>query len=154
MKHPDRTSSLFWLVVGIGITFGSLKYGFGTFLSPGAGFITFFAGSILCLLSVFLLIVSLKNRDSDSGFEIRWKGLEGGKVILVMALLGGYALVLQWLGFLITTFLLLLSLFRIKGTYSLGKVVGMSLLISIGTYLVFSVWLRVQLPKGILERVL
>lgn len=154
MKHPDRTSSLFWLVVGMGVTFGSLKVGFGTFLSPGAGFITFFAGSMLCFLSLFLLIVSLRNRDSDNGFEIRWKGLEGGKVIFVMALLGGYALLLQWLGFLITTFLLLLFLFRVKGTYSLRKVIGMSLLISIGTYLVFQVWLRVQLPKGILERVL
>jgi putative tricarboxylic transport membrane protein len=154
MKNPDQTSSLFWLVVGIGITIGSLKYGFGTFVSPGAGFITFFAGAILCFLSLILLIASVRNRELQAGFGDLWKGLEVGKVLYVLSLLAVYALVLQTLGFLVSTFLLLALLFRVKADYSLGKVILLSFLISSGAYLIFDFWLRVQLPKGILERIL
>jgi hypothetical protein len=154
MKNPDQTSSLFWLVVGIGITTGSLKYGFGTFVSPGAGFITFFAGAILCFLSLILLVSSLRNRERQAGLGDLWKGLEVGKAFYVLSLLAIYALVLQTLGFPVSTFLLLALLFRVKADYSLRKVTLLSFLISTGAYLLFDFWLRVQLPKGILERIL
>jgi putative tricarboxylic transport membrane protein len=154
MKNPDQTSSLFWLVVGMGITIGSLKYGFGTFVSPGAGFITFFAGAILGFLSLILLISSFSTKQLQGGFEDLWKGLEVGKAFYVLGLLAVYALVLQPLGFLVSTFLLLALLFRVKADYSLRKVVLLAFLISSGAYLLFDFWLRVQLPKGILEGIL
>jgi hypothetical protein len=154
MKNPDRTSSLFWLVVGMGITIASLKYGFGTFVSPGAGFITFFAGAILCFLSLILLISSFRAKQLQDGFGDLWKGLEVGKAFYVLSLLAVYALVLQTLGFPVSTFILLALLFRVKADYSPGKVILLSFLISTGAYLIFDFWLRVQLPKGILERIL
>ncbi|MBA4393196.1 MAG: hypothetical protein C0407_06560 [Desulfobacca sp.] len=154
IKNPDQTSSLFWLVVGIGIIIGSLKYGFGTLVSPGAGFITFFAGAILCFLSLILLVSSIRNRKLQGGLGELWKGLEVGKAIYVLSLLAVYALVLQTLGFLVCTFLLLSLLFRVKAEYSFRRVILLSFLISTGAYLLFDFWLRVPLPKGILERIL
>jgi putative tricarboxylic transport membrane protein len=150
MRNPDQTSSLFWLIIGIGITFGSLKYGLGTLQSPGAGFITFFAGAILSLLSVGLFISSFRGQEPRRGLGILWKGLEAGKVIYVLSLLVVYALVLKYLGFLVSTFLLLALLFRVKATYRLLKIIILALLITAGSYLLFEVWLKVQLPKGIL----
>ena len=150
MRNPDQTSSLFWLVIGIGITFGSLKYGFGTLHSPGAGFITLFAGAFLSLLSIGLLISSFRDQEPRRGLGILWEGLEVGKVFYVLSLLVVYTLVLKYLGFLVSTFLLLSLLFRVKATYRLLKVVIMAFLITAGSYLLFEVWLKVQLPKGIL----
>ncbi len=154
MRNPDQTSSLFWLVIGIGITFGSLKYGFGTLHSPGAGFITFFAGVILSLLSIGLLISSFRGQEPRRGLGMLWKGLEVGKVFYVLSLLVVYIFVLKPLGFLIGTFLLLFLLFRVKATYHLLKVILLSFLITAGSYLLFEVWLKVQLPKGILGGVI
>jgi putative tricarboxylic transport membrane protein len=154
MKNPDQLSSLFWLIVGVGISAGSVKYGVGNFLSPGAGFITFFAGIVLSLLSVLLFIFSLIRREPRQSIRSLWEGLAFGKVIYVIVLLMLYALTLQFLGFLPATLILLFFLFRIKGTYSPLTVVVLSLVISLGAYLVFQVWLQVQLPKGILQGII
>ena len=150
MRSSDQWSSLFWLLAGIGIILGSLKYGFGNLQAPGAGFITFFAGMILSLLSIGLFFSSLKGEGLGKGVGSLWQGLEVWKVIYVFILLVAYSLLLKPLGFLITTFGLLCLLFRVKAAYHPMKVILMSLLITSGAYLLFQVWLKVQLPKGIL----
>ncbi len=150
MRNPDQTSSLFWLVIGIGITLGSLKYGFGSLHEPGAGFITFFAGAILSLLSIALFLSSLRSGEPRKRIGVLWEGLEVGKVFYVLGFLVIYTLVLNRLGFLVSTFLLLSFLLRVKATYRLLNVIIMSLLITAASYLLFEVWLKVQLPKGIL----
>jgi putative tricarboxylic transport membrane protein len=154
MRNPDQPSSLFWLLVGIVISVSSLKYGFGDFISPGAGFITFFAGAVLSLLSILLFISSLRSREPGKGLGALWEGREVGKVLYVIILLAAYTLTLKFLGFLIATLALLAFLFRLKATYGLLKIILMSLLITAGAYLVFQVWLQVQLPKGILQGII
>jgi putative tricarboxylic transport membrane protein len=154
MRNPDQWSSLFWLLAGIGITLGSLKYGFGNLQAPGAGFITFFAGAVLSFLSVGLFFSSLRSESLRKGVGILWEGLEVGKVIYVFFLLVAYALVLKPLGFLITTFGLLCLLLKVKAAYPLLKVILISLLVTTGAYLLFQVWLKVQLPRGILEGII
>ena len=155
MRNPDQWSSLFWLLAGIGITLGSLKYGFGTLQAPGAGFITFFAGMILSLLAVVFFLSSLKrDKKLHEGVKILWEGLEVGKVIYVIFLLVAYTLILKHLGFLITTFGLLCLLFKVKAAYPLLKIILISLLVTTGAYLLFQVWLKVQLPRGILEGII
>ncbi len=150
MRNPDQTSSLFWLAIGIGITLGSLKYGFGSLHEPGAGFITLFAGAILSLLSIGLFLSSLRRGEPRKRLGVLWEGLEVGKVFYVLGFLVIYVLVLNHLGFLVSTFLLLSFLFRVKANYRLLKVIVMSVLITGASYLLFEVWLKVQLPKGIL----
>ncbi len=52
------------------------------------------------------------------------------------------------LGFLLSTFLLLFLLFRVQGAYSLGKVLCLSAASTIASIVVFDLWLGVQLPRG------
>ena len=153
MRNTDQSSGLFWLVVGIGIAISSLKYGFGTLNEPGPGFITFFAGAILIILSFALFLSSFKNREDRSNLQSLWAGLDPGKVLYVIVLLVTYTLLLKPIGFLISTFFLLSLLFRIKGTYRLKTVFLMSFLVTMGSYIIFEIWLKAQLPKGILERI-
>ena len=150
MRNTDQSSGLFWLVVGIGIAISSLKYGFGTLNEPGPGFITFFAGAILIILSFALFLSSFKNREDRSNLQSLWAGLDPGKVLYVIVLLVTYTLLLKPIGFLISTFFLLSLLFRIKGTYRLKTVFLMSLLVTVSSYIIFEIWLKAQLPKGIL----
>jgi len=150
MRNTDRSSGLFWLAVGIVIAISSLKYGLGTLHEPGPGFITFFAGSILALLSLSLFFSSLRDQKDQGGFQSLWVGLKPLKVLYVIVLLVAYTFSVKPIGFLISTFLLLFLLFRVKGTYRLKTILLMSLLVTVGSYIVFEIWLKAQLPKGIL----
>jgi putative tricarboxylic transport membrane protein len=154
MRNTDQSSSLFWLVIGIGIALCSLKYGFGTFHEPGPGFITFFAGAILTFLSLALFLSSFGKQESHGGLRNLWAGLEFGKVLYVILLLVAYTLVLKSIGFLISTFFLLSLLFRVKGTYRLRTILFISFLVTVSSYVIFEIWLKAQLPKGILERIM
>ncbi len=154
MRNTDQTSSLFWLVVAIGIVFLSRKYGVGTFHEPGPGFITFFAGLILIVLSLALFFSNFRDQAERNTLGNLWAGLEFGKVLYVLLLLVAYVIFLKPVGFLITTFLLLVLLFRVKGSYRLKTLLLMSLLVTAGSYLVFEIWLQAQFPKGILEGIL
>jgi len=154
MRNTDQSSSLFWLVVAIGIVLLSLNYGVGTFHEPGPGFITFFAGAILIVLSLALFFSNFRDQAERSSLRSLWAGLETGKVFYVILLLVAYTFLLKPVGFLISTFLLLVLMFRVKGSYRLKTVFLMSLLVTAGSYLVFEIWLKAQLPKGILEGII
>jgi len=150
MRYTDQSSSLFWLVVGIGITLRSLRYGFGNFHEPGPGFITFFSGAILTFLSLTLFIFSFVNQEKRIELRSLWAGLEIGKVLYVIFLLVAYTLALKSIGFLISTFILLFFLFQIKVTYRMRTILILSFLVTAGSYVIFEIWLKAQLPKGIL----
>jgi len=153
MRNTDQSSSLFWLVIGIGIALCSLRYGVGTFHEPGPGFITFFAGAILTILSLALFFSSLRDQEDRGSLLSLWAGLETGKVLYVIFLLVAYTFLLKPVGFLISTFFLLFLLFRVKGSYRLKTIFLMSFLVTVGSYIIFEIWLKAQLPKGILERI-
>jgi putative tricarboxylic transport membrane protein len=154
MRNADQSSSLFWLVIGIGIALCSLMYGIGTFHEPGPGFITFFAGAILIILSLGLFFSSFRDQEGRSGLKNLWTGLETGKVLYVIVLLVAYIFLLKPVGFLVSTFFLLFLLFRVKGTYRPRTIFLMSFLVTVGSYIIFEIWLKAQLPKGILGRIL
>ena len=79
-----------------------------------------------------------------------WKGKKWSNVILVLVSLFAYALLVPGLGYLITTFGLMVFLFSLIGKPRLW-IQGVSALITVlATYIIFYVWLNVQLPKGIL----
>ena len=151
MKTPDQYSSLFWLILGMVIVGMSLHYGVGSFREPGLGFITFLAGLVLSALSLAVFISSYKHREKMEGLRELWAGLEVGKGLYVVFLLVIYALVLKSVGFLISTFILLCLLFRVKAAYRIRSILIMSFLATVVSYLVFQIWLAAQLPKGILQ---
>jgi hypothetical protein len=149
MRNPDQFSSLVWLLAGIAIACSSLKYGFGSFHEPGIGFITFFAGALLAFLALLLLVTSRREQKMPGRFWDLWTGLDVKKVIYVLVLLALYTFLLRPAGFLVSTFILLSLLFRVKGAHHLTTAVLLSILVTAVSYFVFEVWLQVQLPKGI-----
>ncbi len=149
MRNTDQFSSLFWIAIAIGIMLLSRKYGVGNFHEPGPGFITFFAGAILIVLSLVLFFFSFGDRAARNSLGDLWAGLQTRKVLYVILLLVAYTFSLKPVGFLISTFALLVLLFRVKGSYRFKTIFLMSILVTSGSYLVFEIWLKAQLPKGI-----
>jgi hypothetical protein len=105
------------------------------------------------LLGALSLISFFQARAGKSSGNIepwyprkRWKNL-----IWVLLALLAYAGILDALGFLLSTFLLLIFLFRSSlEPRSWPWAIGGSLIASVSCYVVFEMWLRTQLPKGFL----
>jgi hypothetical protein len=150
MSNPDRFSSIVCFVGGAVTALWSLKYGFGSLSEPGVGFITFFAGAVLALLSLFLFFTSFREKEKSAGIRELWAGLDVTKVVYVLAILVAYTLLLRPGGFLLCTFLLMSLLFRVKGAYGIWSTLLVSLVVTAVSYLLFQGWLQVQLPRGIL----
>lgn len=148
MKTLDQTSSLFWLLVSIVVFIESLRLGIGTLHNPGMGFLTFSASGILGILSLILFIqASLRRKEMKSAPFFAgplWK-----RVLLVVMALIVYSKFMPVLGYLISTFLLMITLFWILERRKIRFVFVSSILATLVTYLVFSKWLNCQFPYGL-----
>jgi hypothetical protein len=151
MKKYDRTSSLVWLVFAVYICVESSRLSFGSFHNPGPGFLPLLIGLILGILSFIVFLLASLSRETETIDQPwypkeRWK-----KLIWVLVALFAYAICLETLGFLISTFLLLVFLFRAGiETQKWMWAIGGSAVASLSSYAVFELWLKTQLPKGIL----
>ena len=140
-------TSIFLLVFAVLFCIKSYQLGLGHLRDPGTGFIPFLSGVLLGCLSLSIFIKSMVIREKHSAFGGGW--MKGAWVIGSLIL---YALVLEKLGFLVTTFIfliLILSLLSFQPRKLLSAFL-VSLFTVLISYLVFSLWLKVQLPKGIL----
>jgi hypothetical protein len=142
----DRLSSLFWLAVAIFVCFKSVQDDVGSFTSPGPGFLPFWSAVALGGLAMALSVMSfLKKQEegTEPWIEIKW-----GKVILVVSSLLIYSMLLNILGYLVATFGLMLFLFGLTGRPRIWGWLASALLTTVLTYLIFYLWLNVQLPRG------
>ena len=148
MKNNDQRSSLFWLAIGLGIAFYSRKYGLGTPSSPGAGFLPFLTGAAMALLALVVFFQQIPKRKDT--LKSLWAHKKWPAVLIVMASLVVYAVSLNFLGFILDTFLLTAFLLRVIEPLSWPKVVASATGATAGSYAVFQLWLEAQLPAGFL----
>jgi len=149
----DLRSSLFWLLISIAVVAESLRMGIGTFQNPGMGFMSLWAGGLLAVLSVMLLVKTILNKRKRAD-ETR---LSGGawrkKVLFVLTALVVYAVIMPVAGYLISTFLLMTFLYWFADPTGMRWFVWCLILSFVTTaisYYVFSVLLNCQFPAGML----
>jgi hypothetical protein len=149
MKTYDIVSSLFWLFVSIVVCTESLRMGTGTLGKPGMGFIGFGAAALLGIFALILLVQALLRKEEGSSAGM-FTGLLWRRVVLVLVTLLLYSWLMPILGYLVSTFLLMSSLFWVmrEGHRWWWSPVN-ALAVTIATFLVFSVWLNCQYPQGL-----
>lgn len=148
MKTWDRLSSAVFLLAALGWSYESSKLPLGQFSLPGPGFQPLWAAAVLGLLSLVLFIeASLRRPEGGEALSAGWSG--SGKVLAMMAALVGYALVLNTVGYLLATGLLL-AVFLLLERQRWPIVLGVALVSAVVSYWLFAVWLQVPLPRGLL----
>ena len=139
----DLTSALFWLAFAIFFSIESLtQLKLGTLHQPGPGFFPFWAGVVLGLLSLILVLNSLRNRE-----RLSLSGLKSWKLLLVAGALLAYLLLLETLGFVTITFLFLFLLLRLEYKGWMFSAAS-ALAGAVASYAIFQLWLKTQLPAG------
>jgi putative tricarboxylic transport membrane protein len=138
--------ALFWLVVGALACYGATRLGLGSVTEPGAGFIFFWSGLVLALLSLIVLADAVRAADDSVNAleKMNW-----AKIALILLSLLLYGYFLERLGFVLTTFVLLSFLLGwIEGT-SWGRSVAVASAATLACFAIFELWLKIKLPKGI-----
>ncbi len=146
LRGKDKKSSLFLACVGALTSIRAYHYGLGSLTTPGAGLLPFGAGLMMILLA---LIVYLQSFGRGAEGERELIKIGNRRIVLTALLLILYAFTFRKFGFTITTFPLLAILFQVQERKSWLVAVVASAVTVIVSYLVFAVWLKVQLPKGI-----
>ncbi len=117
-------------------------------ITPGPGFFPRWVGGLFTVLAALLFINTLRNREElDSSWPDRPGWLNIGVTVGVLAF---SILLFDRLGYVLSMALLMLVTMAMLGRHRLPVIVGVSAFTSIGTYLLFSTWLRVPLPRGVL----
>jgi len=146
--RAETFTAALMLALAVYIAYEGYDLGLGRASDPGSGYIQFWTGVIMGGLSATLLVHSFLPSADKSGIgapfaEIRW-----GKVLYVTALLVAYTIALEYLGFIITTFILLVVLFKTVEPQGWAvSLIGAALTTGVA-WLVFVYWLGQQLPSG------
>jgi len=151
MGKADRISGFFWFIFSVFGAYQSYKLGLGTLHQPGPGFLFFWTGTLVAILSLIVISRSFRKPSLVEERESSFGKWNISKVAFVLSSLFLYALLMEHLGFLIVTLLLFLFLLGVIEKKSWSYTTLVSLVVTAMSYLLFEVGLRSQLPKGILD---
>jgi len=150
MKKSDRGSALFFLLLSLFISQQSVGIGLGTLRKPGPGLLSFCIGSGMALLSLWLLIHSFLRREKQTDALEPLTGANKTRLFIVSLSLFVYAFAVNWLGFVLATFIFTLFLLWLMESKKWWLLITQAACIAIGNYLFFEQWLGLSLPKGFL----
>ncbi len=136
------------MVIGVGVCYGGYDLEVGTLHDPGSGFIFFWVGLIMVGLSLSILIRAIREKAKAGEMKSLWAGVQWKKTIYVLISLFLYAYAFIPLGFLLSTALLLIFLFKAVEPQRWSVAIAGAVLSAFAAYAVFHLWLGSQLPKG------
>jgi len=147
MRKPGEIAvGICFLGIGIGFTIGAVQLQIGKPTEPQPGFFPFLGGVILIVLSALFLFRAQLGRPGETlAFgKLRRPGI----VVLGLTL---YVAGMEPLGYIIVTALLSAAILRVLET-RFRVLFPVSLLLAVGSYILFDRLLGVTLPGGLLAK--
>lgn len=141
---------LLWFSLAVLVGHKSIGIELGTPTSPGPGFMPFILALFLALLALIIFFTRSPASDLKGEMTSTLGVRLGLRALAIVSLIIGYVLFFKVLGYLISSFILMIFLFRFAGNRRWISVLSSSLLAAFLSYLLFSVILKLDLPKGVL----
>jgi hypothetical protein len=144
MIKYDAAVAVLAIGLGAAVAYESAKLPFGTIHNPGPGFFPWWTSAVIIFLGLIHVFTALRSRSSHARKD-------RGRLVKVFALLivlAVYTFLLDSLGYLFCTFLLVLFMLRATDPQRWPIALGVAAIAAVGTYVVFAVWLSVPLPRG------
>ena len=144
--HPELFFTFLLMVLSIVIIIVSWKYGFGTLRKPGPGLYPFFIGLLILFFSITVFLLGLKSKSSEPLFT-----KSGLKTFLLMVITFClWIMIMPVLGYALVTFAVTFAFCKIMKLEGWLKPLALSIATALFIYLLFDVWLYIDLPRGIL----
>jgi hypothetical protein len=145
----DRISAIFFLIIGVFFSLYARSVEIGAWQEPGPGFLPFWAGLTIAIMSAVLLLNNLKKkgpvRASFFPESNSWKRVLATFIALIL-----YNLIFDFLGFAWTTFFFVGFLVKFIFPQSWTRTLIVAVSAAIMARLLFINLLETQLPKGFL----
>jgi hypothetical protein len=151
-KSAEIVVAAFFLLLGAIVVYDSVRLGarWGSD-GPQAGYFPFYIALFVCIASAVNLVVAMLKKGEDRAF------VEVGQLKLVLSVLVPstvYVALIASLGIYVASAVFVAFFMRWLGKYTWWKVAAVSIGNSVVFFLIFELWFKVPLPKGIVERLL
>ncbi len=138
------------IAMGLVIIFGSRKLGSSwTSDGPGAGYFPFYIGLILCGSGLGILYQSVLGKKRDTTLFIDTQQLRRVLIVLVPALV--YVGAIQLIGIYLASAIYIAGFMTLLGKYPPARSIVAAVVIAALFFLMFEVWFKVPLAKGVLH---
>jgi putative tricarboxylic transport membrane protein len=151
LKDSNRISSLLFLALSIYVCQQAIVIGVGSLQRPGPGLLSFGAGLGVGCLSLWLFLETFISKKPRKEMAQTISNLNKSRFIMVCVSLLVYAIAVNWIGFVLSTFLFMIFLLRLIESHKWWITILEATLITMGNYLLFVVWLGLSLPKGFFD---
>jgi len=147
----DRWSAIGLALLAIGYLLAGRRYALDTLATPGPGVVPVVAGLALLGVAIWLFVVAGSARPARSVGGLPETGVAprhpvARPAIVLAAALVLYAAVLPRLGFLASSFALVVVASRLMGADGWWRPAALAVGVTAASYLVFVRWLGVPLP--------
>lgn len=152
MKRLDLLVYVVLFFLGIGIGWFSLQLDYGEMARPGSGFLSFWCGVFIAIISLGLVLQQFwkKNVSREDVFH----GIDPLKPLTILGAMVLYGLFFEKIGFILANIVFLVLIFRLVWKKGWGFILSASILIDLAFYIILQVLMKVELPKGILANIL
>jgi len=140
----------FWLLLSFYLCIESYRLGLSTANRPGPGFFPFIAAVGIGLIAAFRLVNNIRRSSPDENTELGIAG-EARLVLYVIAGMTAYAFLLDVLGFLFCTFLLVAFYLKVIAARRWRVTLIFAAAVALTSHLFFDVLLKSELPRGLLD---
>ena len=150
MRRSTIAASLILAGLAGLILFEASRLAFGSIRVPQTAFFPSLLAILLLFFSIALLVQTRRQAAGESR-EPPIKSEAWIRISITLAAMLGFALVLEKLGFLLSTFTLMLLLLRVVEAQKWSRVIAVALATALISYFLFARLLNIPLPAGVLE---
>jgi hypothetical protein len=148
--NAERVGGFFWLLVGLASVSGAIDLGVGTMSDPHSGFMAFVAGVLIVILALSICVKSyMTGTGEQTKLSELWSGLQWWRPIAICLLVLAFILVFDWLGYFVSSLLMLTIIMRWLEDQSWLFSILVPVVVVTATWLLFSKVLLINLPSGI-----
>jgi putative tricarboxylic transport membrane protein len=148
VRRADQVAGLFLLAFAVGFTAVGLQYTYWGSTGPGSGFLPVWLGLAMGVLALLLLASATRARAAGAPWLPAGRGLRRLLAVLTTTIV--FVALLRVVGMILGTALFLLVLLRVVEGYPWRLSLGVAVGAAVVNYLIFTYWLRVPFPVGVL----
>lgn len=160
--RKEIASSLTLILFSVVFLVYTTHYPIDDWESPGPAVFPLLLGTVLLILAAgqFVRVLwMLRRQPPPAGEKTPWIAVlrrflrdndAERQVFLLVAVLFLYVLLMPWVGFFVSTFLLVIASSRLMEARNWGPPVILSLAMGLFCYFLFEVWIKLSFPRGFL----
>ena len=149
MRRADQIAGAGLLLLGMAFSGMALwKYTYWGPTGPGSGFLPFWLGVAMAVLAAGLLLGTRRARQPGARLLPEGAGLR--RLVAVLGVTAGLVVVLKIVGMVVGTVLFLVAILRFVERMRWRSTVAIAVGTAAVNYLIFTYWLRVPFPLGVL----